>query len=204
MYFNFPLTELTFSSLIFHRLREDPNLGVSYFFFNHSNRDETAENVIRGWLRQVVAQLDKIPEAVSIEYDRFKKDPHRIMPNQQTFTRLLKSALEQFSSPSFFILDAFDEFRNTTDEERQRGELCSALSALCETGFAKILITTRPQYRDELKDAFSNSQIAKVKGDLKDIEKYLDDQLQPLKHVNNELKVNIKKTILSANQDEAW
>lgn len=195
--------ELTFSSLIFHRLREDPNLSISCFFFNHSNLNETADTVIRGWLRQVMTKLDKIPEAISTEYVRFKNDPQKIMPNQQTFTRLLKSALEQLSSPSFFLLDAFDEFRNTKDQERERSELCAALSAICETGSAKILITTRPQHRDELEDVFSKPQIATVKGDLRDVRKYLEYKLDPLR-LNEELKGEIKNTILNKNQDEAW
>jgi hypothetical protein len=204
VYLSFLQPELTCSSLLFHRLREDPNLNTSFFFCNHSIRDETAENVIREWLRQVVSQLDTIPEVISAEYVQFKKNPARIMPSQQTFTHLLKSTLEQFSSPSIFLLDAFDEFRNTTDQEKQRDELCSALAEICESSSVKILITTRPQYRDELKVAFPRSQIAIVKGDLQDVENYLDDQLLPLKRVNNELKVNIKKTILDANQKEAW
>jgi len=193
------------SSMIFNRLRENPKLGISYFFFNHSNREETAENVIRVLLRQSVAQLPRIPGDVSAEYSRFINDPHRVMPSRKTLATLLISSLKEFSSsPRFILLDAYDEFRNTSDEERQRTELCSLLSAICRSGLARILITTRPQCRQELKDALIGSQIAVVKGDSDDVEKYLDDQIMPLKRLNDELKANIKKTILDANRKEGW
>ena len=193
------------SSMIFNRLRENPKLGISYFFFNHSNREETAENVIRVLLRQSVAQLRRIPEDVSTGYFRFINDPHRMMPSRNTFANLLKTSLKEFSSsPSFILLDAYDEFRNSSDEEGQRTELCSSLCAIYRSGSTRILITTRPQCRQELKDTYSESQIAVVKGDSADIEKYLDDRIQPLKRLNDELKANIKKTILDANREEGW
>jgi len=194
-----------FSSLIFHRLREDPNLCVAYFFFSHSNPDETAEKVIRALLRQVVAQSPRVPVDVTTEYSRYMNDPHKVPTTRDKFASLLKSSLEQFpSSPCFILIDAYDEFRNTREEERQKIQLCAALSTIGATNLAKILITTRPQCRHELKDTFSDSQIAVVKGDLKDVEKYLDDQLQPLKSLHNDLKSNTKKTILDANREEAW
>jgi hypothetical protein len=194
-----------FSSLIFNRLREDPTLCISYFFFNHSNRDELAENVLRELLRQVLAQLPTIPINVTTEYSRYKNDPHRIMPSQHTFTNLLKSSLEQFSSSlKFILIDAYDEFRNTDDEDSQRINLCSALSKISSDGSTRILMTTRPQCAQELKDSFPYSQIAFVKGDLADVEKYLDDKIRPLKRLNEKLKANIKETILESNRKELW
>ncbi len=195
-----------FSSLIFHRLHEDPKLGISYFFFNHSNREETAEKAIRALLRQVVAQSPRIPGDVATEYSRYISDPHKMPTTQDKFTSLLKSSLKQFpSSPSFILIDAYDEFRNTHDEDWQRMELCSALFAICGDRSARILITTRPHWRHELKDAFRDeSQIAAVKGDLADVEKYLDLKIQPFNRLDQDLKSNIKRTILDANREEAW
>ena len=193
------------SSLIFHRLRQDPKLCVAYFFFNHSTRDETAETVIRALLRQVVAQSPKVPVDVTTEYSRYVNDPHKVPTSRAKLASLLKLSLEQFpSSPRFILIDAYDEFRNTSEQGLQTGQLCSDLSEVCGKDLAKILITTRPQCRHELKDTFSDSQIAAVKGDLIDVEKYLDGQIQPLKYLHNDLKSNIKKTILDTNQGEAW
>jgi len=198
-----PLSDI--SSVIFNRLREDPKLCMSYFFFNVSNRDETAENVIRVLLRQIVAQLRRVPGEVNAEYSRFQNDPHKVKPSLDTLASLLRSSLQAFSSsPSFILLDAYDEFRNADNDEGQRSDLCSSLSEICRDGSARILITTRPQYRDVLKDTFSESQIVVVKGDLIDVERHLDERMRPLKRLNNELKANIKKAILDANREDAW
>ena len=186
-------------------MREDPKLGIAYFFFNHSKRDETAENVIRVLLRQTVAQLRRIPGDVSAQYSRFVNDPHKVMPSLDTFASLLKSSLKEYSSsPNFILIDAYDEFRNTGDEEGERNELCSTLSAISRSGSSRFLITTRPQCRQELQNTFAESPIEVIKGDLADVEKYLDDQKQLNRLKNDELKANIKKTILDANREEAW
>ena len=154
---------------------------------------------IRALLRQVVAQSPQVPVDVTIKYSYYMNDPHKLSVSRAKLEGLLKSSLEQFpSSPRFILIDAYDEFRNIDE----KGQLCSALSAICGKDLAKILIT-RPQYRHEVKDILSDSQIAVVNGDLQDVEKYPDDRLKPLKYVNKELKANIKKTILDENREEA-
>jgi hypothetical protein len=200
------LIRFDLSSLIFHRLRQDPKLGVAYFFFNHSNRDETAERVIRALLAQIVAQSPRIPGEVTAEYSRYINDPHRVPTIRDNFAILLQSSVKQFSStsPVFILIDAYDEFRNSGDEEGQRTQLCSALSEICRDDSARLLITTRPQCRHDLKDFFPLSQIAVVKGDLADVEKYLEGRIQPLKRLNDSLKSTIKETVLEANREEAW
>jgi hypothetical protein len=122
----------------------------------------------------------------------------------KTLANLLNASLQATSSPSFILLDAYDEFRNTGDEEVQRSALCSFLSEICHYCSVKILVTTRPQCRQDLKEAFPSSAVAVVKGDLADVETYLENRIQPLKRIHEQLKANIKRTILEANQDEAW
>jgi len=146
-----------------------------------------------------------MPVDVAAEYSRYMNDPHKVPTSRVKLTSLLKSSLEQFpSSPRFILIDAYDEFRNTHEEELQKTHLCSALSEMCRNDSTKILITTRPQCRRELEDVFSSSEIAVVKGDLIDVEKYLGDQIQLHKYLHDDLKANIKKTILDANREEAW
>lgn len=146
-----------------------------------------------------------MPVDVAAEYSRYMNDPHKVPTSRVKLTSLLKSSLEQFpSSPRFILIDAYDEFRNSEEEELQKKRLRSALSEICGNDSAKILITTRPQCRYELKDNFSSSEIAVVKGDLGDVEKYLDDQIQLQNYLHPDLKSNIKQTILDANREEAW
>ena len=196
-----------FSSAIFHRLRQNPRLGTSYFFFNHSNRDQTAENVIRFLLRHAVAQLPTIPADVHAEYSRFKTDPHKIMANGKRFAGLLKSSLEEFAnfsaSPSFVLLDAYDEFCNSKSEDRERADLLFCLSEIFRTNKVKILISTRPHWCMELANTFKGCQVAEVKGDLKDVKQYLEHELE-FRNLSDGTKDLIKTAIVEANKEEPW
>ena len=195
------------SSVIFHRLRGNPRLGISYFIFNHSNREQSAEDVIRFLLRQVVAQLPSVPADIQTEYYKFKNDPHQVIPNKDKFRSLLRSSLKHIatsSSPlSFVLLDAYDEFRNGPEEEHEREALRSCLSEISHAGLAKILITTRDHCQKELERAFADSQVAEYKGDIRDVERYLDLKLQFPKR-KPRLKNLIRNTILEANKKEPW
>jgi hypothetical protein len=202
-----PTTLSDVSSVIFHRLRENPSLGISYFVFNHFIRDQTAEDVIRFLLRQIVAQLPTVPANVCAEYSRFKQDPHKVMPKRDKFAALFKSSLdesaESFSCPSCILLDAYDEFRNDRHEEREREVLRSWLSDIARTSKAKILIMTRPHYSEELERNFADAQVAEFKGDIMDVKRYLDNELQPRK-LNDGTKDLIKTTILEKNKQDPW
>lgn len=193
------------SSVIFHRLRGNPRLGILYFIFNHSNREQSAEDVIRFLLRQVVAQLPLVPPEVQTEYYKFKNDPHQVMPNKDKFRSLLRSSLKHIatSSSPHVLLDAYDEFRNGPEEEREREALRSCLSEISQAGLAKILITTRDHCQNELERALADSQVVEYKADLRDVERYLDLKLQSLKRKPG-LKDVIRNTILEANKKEPW
>jgi NACHT domain len=192
------------SSVIFHRLRENPRVGISYFFFNHSNREQTAEDVIRVLLRQVTAQLQTIPPEVLADYSKFQKDPHRLPPSRETFANLLKSCLDAFPGSCFILLDAYDEFRNAKCEDREREGLRSFLAEISQMKRIRILITTRPHWRAELENVFAEAQVAEIRGDLKDVTRYLDSELQPRRHLNEGTKNLIRTKILEANRDNPW
>ena len=195
------------SSVIFHRLRGNPQLGLSYFVFNHSNRQQSAENVIRFLLRQIVAQLRSLAADVSAEYSKFKMDPHHIMPSKDKFQSLLKSSLEQLctsrSSQVCILLDAYDEFRNDNGEEQERAELRSFLSEISRVGTAKILITTRPHCSKELEYSCEELKVVEFRGELADVERYLDRKLQS-SSFKPAIKDLIRKTMLEKNKDEPW
>jgi hypothetical protein len=153
-----------------------------------------------------VTQLSSVPVDVQTEYSKFKKDPHQVTPKRNTFGSLLKSSLEQMarrssSPPGFVLLDAFDEFRNDHGEEREREALRSCLSEISGAGLAKILITTRPHCHTELERAFADSQVAEYKGDLRDVERYLDRELELHKP---RVKDRIRTAILEKNKNEPW
>lgn len=189
--------------MIFNSLRKSPQIGILYFFFNHANRAQKSEDVIRVLLRQMVGQLEKIPDAINAEYFKYKTDPHKTMPSGDSYTKLLTACIDDFFkayfNPVFILVDAYDEFKNAENERKERKVLLSCLRQLCLTDKTRILITTRPQYREELRIALPGQQIIDIEANPADVEKYLN---QRIKHepLSNELKDAIKATITEACQ----
>jgi hypothetical protein len=199
------------SSVIFNRLLKTPQLGVIYFFFNHSDRQQTAENVVRVLLRQLLHQLDTIPQKVFDEYARYKQDP-RMMPNRETYTLLLKYSITELLECNynqvFVLIDAYDELLSVKEVQleqaaKERAGICFSLSSLTERGNVKILVTTRPQYSIELQNAFPKSRVVDLHGDITDMEMYLRGRLQRI-NLSDSLKDHIKDKLLQANEQDKW
>jgi hypothetical protein len=147
--------------------------------------------------------MSTIPADVEAEYKRFRDDPHEVVPDPRTFIDLLKSSLERLAktslSPSFILLDAYDEFRNTASEDLERAELCSCLSGISGGNLARLLITTRWHCCMELEGNIPNARVTNLEADLEDVRRYLTHELPYLR-----LGVNVKNlittTILNENQ----
>lgn len=190
--------------MLFNRLRENPELGILYFFFSLSNQQQKAMDVIRSLLRQLLEQLQIIPDAVRKAYADNKRGPMEFSSNR--FTELLKSSISEFcklySSKVFILIDAYDEFLlNQPNQTEQRGEFREFLKKISKTGKISIFITSRDQCLPELKE-ISMSQVA-MQCELTDVETYLDEQL---KHqtMSFQWKENIKNKIKETNEKEIW
>jgi hypothetical protein len=103
-----------------------------------------------------------------------------------------------------FFLDAYDEFRNWKWEDREREGLRSFLAEISPIKRTRILITTRAHWRKDLENALAEAQVAEMQGDLKDVTRYLDSELQPRRHLNDRTKNLIRTKILEANRDNPW
>jgi hypothetical protein len=182
---------------VFNKLRDTRHVGIVYFVFKISDKDQTASNVLRVLLRQLLEEFDGLPDSVYTAYTtaiREKRGP----PDLLTSTNLFKSCATHFvkthSSPVLVLLDAFDEFKNKGDENNQRTYLRKSLESLATVlgpGKVRFLITTRVQYRDELARQFRGIRI-EVKPDPMDVDKYLDRRLE-----NSSLTDSLKKSIKS-------
>lgn len=178
---------------------------MAYFLFNHANKDQKAGDIIQFLLRQVLGQVrGNFPSSIKEEYLRFSNDPHRMVPAARTWTMLLKDCIFQFadsySSQLFVLIDAFDEFRSQENEMRERKRLCDFLREINETNEARLLITTRPEYRDDLLKTFPRTVMMEIKADCLDIDKYLDTRMQD-EHVQTEVKVALKKAVTEASKE---
>jgi predicted metalloendopeptidase len=168
--------------------------------------------VIRVLLRQLLDQLGKIPNDVRNEYSRYRNDPHKIMPDRDKYTSMLKGSIEEFFKAKqnriFILVDAYDELLSSKEEKlervtAERVAVRSCLAKLTETENAKVLITTRFQHREELKQSFIDSNIVDIHGELKDMRIYLEIRIGPL-DLQDPLKVEIIETILEKNAEEKW
>lgn len=120
---------------------------------------------------------------------------------------LLKTAISGFheisSNPVFILIDAYDEFLHKGNkQQRERGRFREYIKEINETGKASIVITTRDYLADELHDGF-DSYIIKMQADGEDIDKFLDNEIDPL-FLSLKNKVCIKDTIKGENAREKW
>lgn len=157
-------------------------------------------------LKQLVKRLPIIPVDIENEYNRYQTDPHDVMPSQEKFQSLLNSSVQNYfartSNRAFIQPDACDEFSNRPEEEdSERRYLRSCLQQLFATDMARVLITTRPQHRDTMEEPFSGARLVEIHGDLNDIEKYLENQLEHFK-AGPAMKERTKTAIMDANQQK--
>lgn len=163
-------------------------------------------------LRQLLQQLENIPNEVKSEHSRYQRDPHKRMPDQAKYEDMLEVSIERFFEANhnrvFILVDAYDELlgakelkREVVSRERAAVRLC--LSKLTETDHAKVLITTRLHCCPELQATFPTSKVAEVGGDLKDMTTFLYDRMQFL-NLQTSLKTQVINKLLTANEDDKW
>jgi hypothetical protein len=133
------------------------------------------------------------------------------MPDEDTYSFLLVSAVEEFyrmnKNRVFILVDAYDEFLSSQEFERatqEREKLRSILSLLRGTGCcAKILVTTRHHYRQELQDTFPGSIVGEIYGDLNDMRIYLGERLARSR-LRQSFRDEILEKLLLENEDQKW
>jgi hypothetical protein len=134
------------------------------------------------------------------------------MPDEDTFYSCLKASVEELfkinKNRVFILVDAYDELLSSKDgnfekamEEREK--VRSFLSLLHETEGANIVVTTRPQYFQELRDSLPGSIAADVHGDLNDMRTYLRERLARLR-LQHLLKDEIGDKLISSNESDKW
>jgi len=139
-----------------------------------------ATHAIRVMLRQLLEQLETIPEKVCTVYSRDNKPGVQTGP--ATYKDLLTSCISEFSklhsSRVFVVVDAYDEFENEENERKERGEFRSVLTEIEKIGNSSIFITTRAECSRDLEETFSKPIMVNMEVDIEDIEGYLNSQLE--------------------------
>lgn len=168
--------------------------------------NETAKNVIRRLLRQIVEQLPEIPASVRHAYSEYMKSRDREVPGLGLFLSLLKNSIKKLYELNpygvFILLDAYDEFKNKTYEVEERKSLRTCLSEVSSISGARLLISTREHGCLDLKASFPNVLVTKIHGDPADVKAYLDQRLA-VKDISAGLKQTVNDTLLNASH-EGW
>lgn len=161
--------------------------------------------MIRVLLRQILGQLQgNFPDGVIFEYRRYKSDIHRTLPTAEKFNQLLLDCISHFfevyGNAVFVLVDAFDEFRTTEGERTERKRLVTALhQVIAETNKAKLLITTRPEHRNLLRESFETAAVIEIKADLMDLDNYVNTRTKD-ESLGIELKEAIKSSVRENSQ----
>ena len=189
---------LNTSSLIidtlYHTIDGD-NVAVACMYCDfHSDKEQSATSVLVALLKQLVAGVEPIPEAISKAYQRAKRvvDGWTLrLPEIQAMLVQSLSSLQR----GFICIDALDEF-----PPKQRPELWESLQHVVrECPNTWLFITGRPHIREEVKKYFPGyPDLAPIKPTEEDIREYITMRLKKdseLDAMDAELEAEILRII---------
>jgi ankyrin repeat domain-containing protein 50 len=191
---------LTISSLLVDSSLQYTNnlntvkIGVVHFYFEYNRREnQRADEVIKSLLKQLIYQLDTIPENVEQAYQQFETRGLIATPNFDSFVDFFIACSKKFFTKVFIFLDAYDE---SLDEDKRT--LVTALDKMLKSG-PKIYVymTTRPHLVGELSKELGEVEKLEIKAVDSDISKYLNQKLEPEKDLDPEIESNIKSSIMT-------
>lgn len=190
-YVPFPVSVIPnlYRSLVIEKLLQytnslvDPRIAVIHFYFDYNDeKNQKAGDLIRSLLKQMVYQLDSVPDDVVTAYRRASEKGRE--PNRRSFIELISTCARKFSK-IFILIDAYDEC-----VEGERG-LLTEFFDLLEGGVNLFTyITTRVHLRNDLKDKFQRAIELEIRASDEDVTKYLTERLAE-KHLNLDLKKKI-------------
>jgi len=182
------------SSLLYTNNLNTMKIGVVHYYFEYNRREsQRADEVVKSLLKQLIYQLDTIPENVEQAYQQFETRGLIATPNFDSFVEFFIACSRKFFTKVFIFLDAYDE---SLDEERRA--LVNALDKMLKSGpKIYVYITTRSHLVSELSKELGVVKKLEIKAVDSDISKYLSKKLEPEKDLDPEIESNIKSSILT-------
>jgi hypothetical protein len=166
-------------------------VGVAYFYMTYDNKNQSAFNVVKALLTQLLYQSKSLPDALVQLYETRRE------PRDDFVQKLFKETLRLFFKV-FIVLDALDEC-----DSRERNKLTHYLQGLLEKEKGvHICYTTRP----ELQDALISNHCETIAIDARkdDVRAFLEEQIQlnDPRHALSELdRTKIITKIISESQN---
>jgi hypothetical protein len=172
--------------------------GVVHFYFEYSNRkQQRTKDFIRCLIKQLIYQLDTIPDSVVTVYNRVSKDGPGAEPNDIQLSELLKDCFSTFSTV-FIIVDAFDEC-----EESERRQVMNVLEKLpnsklrlCVTGRPVVLDFENYDKNDHMGVWLKGARRQQISANETDVVNYLEKELNDPSLGSDEVSKRRKKGIV--------
>jgi len=166
------------SSLVIDTLCDSFDLGnvaVACIYCDfHAHKEQSATGVLAALLRQLVAAVEPIPEAIKEAFDRAKRE---VDGRPLRLSEILAMLVKSLSSlrRAFFCIDALDEFPT-----KHRPELWDSLQQIIQQcPNIRLFITGRPHIREEIKKYFpGHPDLPAIKPTEQDIQVYLAMRLK--------------------------
>ena len=171
------LTSRDNSSLVVDRLCDqasEQNTAVSCFYLDFAARKEqSATNVLGSLLKQLVGEMERIPEEISRAFRQQKTTIGGRRPQLSDIVKMLQ--LITSSRRTFMCIDALDECSGA-----QRVRLLDSLKQILENSpGTRIFVTGRPLIRAEVENRLAGHvKSVSVSPARNDINRYLRSKLQ--------------------------
>jgi hypothetical protein len=139
------------------------HMGLAYIYCDYRDqKEQTIENILGAILKQLLALLAEIPEAVWKVYEERVGQGKPLSLTDAV--DLLRITSAQFTT-TYICLDALDELR----------DLQGLLKSLRDRASSwKIFITGRPQVRETIQQYFKEAQIIPIEARESDIRLYIE------------------------------
>jgi hypothetical protein len=169
------------------------HMGLAYIYCDYRDqKEQTTENILGAILKQLLARLAEIPEAVWKLYEERVRQGKPLSLTDAV--DLLRITCAQFTT-AYICLDALDELR----------DLHGLLQSLRDrASFLKIFITGRPHIRETIQQYFKEAQIIPIKAQESDIRLYIEhaiggpDDKEPDAMDDELRRAILKKVVASA------
>lgn len=140
------------------------HMGLAYIYCDYRDqKEQTTENIFGAILKQLLALLAEIPEAVWRLYE--ERVRHGKPLSLTDAADLLRITSAQFTT-TYICLDALDELKDLQGLLQSLRDRASSL---------KIFITGRPQVRETIQQYFKEAQIISIKAHESDIRLYIEN-----------------------------
>lgn len=164
--------------------------GIAVMYIKYNDPEQTLENLLGSLLRQLIENMDGVPQAVLDLYDHHRD--RNTLPSVDDLCGSLLLVIDSFAEV-FLIIDALDEC-----SEELRWELLERLETL--EPHVHLLITSR--YLDSINEELRLFSRLEVKAHRADIELFIDHQIKKNRNLrkiverSHALRCDIKDTVV--------